>query len=202
MQSEAAGRAGDPSHQSEDPPPAGLGDHGPLAQTNPRRPAVQVMAHNLARQPGAVGGEAPRRHMVQPDAVLEVVDLARYFTGRTPSRLKATTTYVPGQHAVSPMIYTMVCEYEPEAKLMSTLHFNNIAPARPLHHYLWYLDGTDGSALITRVGGLSAGRTELIVSFGDDAGRRHVFDRGAVESGCVVWHDGRDAGRSGRGPGA
>ena len=39
MQSEAARRAGDPSHQSEDPPPEGLGDHGPLAQTNPRRPA-------------------------------------------------------------------------------------------------------------------------------------------------------------------
>ena len=39
------------------------------AQTNPRRPAGQVMAHNLARQPGAVGGEAPRRHVVQPDAV-------------------------------------------------------------------------------------------------------------------------------------
>ena len=38
MQSEAARRAGDPSHQSEDPPPEGLGDHGPLAQTNPRRP--------------------------------------------------------------------------------------------------------------------------------------------------------------------
>ena len=31
MQSEAARRAGDPSDQSEDPPPVGLGDHGPLA---------------------------------------------------------------------------------------------------------------------------------------------------------------------------
>ena len=72
MQSEAARRAGDPSHQSEDPPPEGLGDHGPLAQTNPRRPAGQVMRHHLARQPGAVGGEARRRHVVQPDAVLEV----------------------------------------------------------------------------------------------------------------------------------
>ena len=47
MQSEAARRAGDPSHQSEDPPPEGLGDHGPLAQTNPRRPAGQVMRHHL-----------------------------------------------------------------------------------------------------------------------------------------------------------
>ena len=72
MQSEAARRAGDPSHQSEDPPPEGLGDHGPLAQTNPRRPAVQVMRHHLDRQPGTVGGEARRRHVVQPDAVLEV----------------------------------------------------------------------------------------------------------------------------------
>ena len=71
MQSEAARRAGDPSHQSEDPPPEGLGDHGPLAQTNPRRPAGQVMRHHLDRQPGAVGGEARRRHVVQPDAVLE-----------------------------------------------------------------------------------------------------------------------------------
>ena len=72
MQGQSACRAGDPSHQSEDPPPEGLGDHGPLAQTNPRRPAGQVMRHHLYRQPGAVGGEAPRRHVVQPDAVLEV----------------------------------------------------------------------------------------------------------------------------------
>ena len=35
-------------------------------------PAGQVMRHHLDRQPGAVGGEAPRRHVVQPDAVLEV----------------------------------------------------------------------------------------------------------------------------------
>ena len=72
MQSEAVRRAGDPSHQSEDPPPEGLGDQGPLAQTNPRRPAGEVMRHHLDRQPGAVGGEARRRHVVQPDAVLEV----------------------------------------------------------------------------------------------------------------------------------
>ena len=53
MQSEAARRAGDPSHQSEDPPPEGLGGHDPLAQTNPRRPAGEVMRHHLYRQPGA-----------------------------------------------------------------------------------------------------------------------------------------------------
>ena len=30
------------------------------------------MGHHLYRQPGAVGGEAARGEMVQPDAVLEV----------------------------------------------------------------------------------------------------------------------------------
>ena len=44
MQSEAARRAGDPSHQSEDPPPEGLGDHGPLAQTNPRLQRARLCA--------------------------------------------------------------------------------------------------------------------------------------------------------------
>ena len=72
MQSEAACRAGDPSGQGEDPSPEGLGGHSPLAQTNPRRPAGQVMRHHLYRQTGAVGGEAPRRHVVQADALLEV----------------------------------------------------------------------------------------------------------------------------------
>ena len=72
MQSEAARRAGDPSHQSEDPPPEGLGGYGPFAQTNPRRPAGEVMRHHLDRQPGTVGCETPRRHVVQPHAVLKV----------------------------------------------------------------------------------------------------------------------------------
>ena len=72
MQSEAARRAGDPSHQSEDPPPEGLGGHDLLTQADAGCPAGQVMRHHLDRQPGTVGGEAPLRHVVQPDAVLEV----------------------------------------------------------------------------------------------------------------------------------
>ena len=32
------------------------------------------MGHHLYRQPGAVGGETAGRHVVQPDAVLEVSD--------------------------------------------------------------------------------------------------------------------------------
>ena len=55
--------------RAKTPPPEGLGGYGPFAQTNPRRPAGEVMGHHLDRQPGAVGGEnaptedgsAPRR---------------------------------------------------------------------------------------------------------------------------------------------
>ena len=72
MQGEAARRAGNPSRQTEEPPPEGLGGHDLLTQTNPRRPAGQVVGHHLYRQPSAVGGEAARGEMVQPHAVLEV----------------------------------------------------------------------------------------------------------------------------------
>ena len=72
MQGKAARRAGDPSHQSEDPPPEGLGGHGPFGQTDARSPAGEVVCHHLHRQPGAVGGEAPRGEMVESDAVFEV----------------------------------------------------------------------------------------------------------------------------------
>ena len=74
MQSEAARRAGEPSGEGEEPPPQGLGGHDLLAQTDARRPACQVVGDHLHRQPGAVGGEAPRGEMVQPHAVLEVSD--------------------------------------------------------------------------------------------------------------------------------
>ena len=44
----------------------------PFTQADAGCPAGQVVRHHLYRQPGAVGGEAPRGHVVQPDAVLEV----------------------------------------------------------------------------------------------------------------------------------
>ena len=74
MQSEAARRAGEPSGEGEEPSSEGLGGHHLLAQTDARRPASQVVGHHLHRQPGSVGGEAPRGEMVQSDAVLEVSD--------------------------------------------------------------------------------------------------------------------------------
>ena len=74
MQSEAAGRAGEPSGQGEEAPPEGLGGHHLLAQTDARCPAGEVVGHHLYRQPGGVGGEAARGEMVQPHTVLEVSD--------------------------------------------------------------------------------------------------------------------------------
>jgi predicted dehydrogenase len=102
------------------------------------------------------------------DHGIHYIDLSRYYTGRTPVRVKATTTSVPGQAAVSPMIYTILCEYEPQAQVMSTLHFNNImqVPAS-LGRYEWFLDGTQGSAV--------ASQSELVLATRDDARHKHVF---------------------------
>ncbi len=101
------------------------------------------------------------------DHGIHYIDLSRFFSGRTPIRVKATTTMVPGQAAITPMIYTILCEYEPEAQLMSTLHFNNIVKASPLHSYEWLIDGTEGS--------IRATQREITVSRADEPHRRHVF---------------------------
>ncbi|MCD6361829.1 MAG: Gfo/Idh/MocA family oxidoreductase [Armatimonadetes bacterium] len=78
------------------------------------------------------------------------IDLTRYFTGRTPERVKCTATMVPGQFAVTPMIYTMTFEYEPSARVMSSLHFNDICYAPSLFEYEWAVDGTGGSLRVDR----------------------------------------------------
>ena len=70
MQCEAARRAGDPSGQGEDPSSEGLGGHDLLPQADARCPAGEVVGHYLYREPGAVGGETARGHVVQPDADL------------------------------------------------------------------------------------------------------------------------------------
>ena len=74
MQSEAAGRASEPSGQGEEAPPEGLGGRQRLAQADARCPAGQIVGHHLHGQPGTIGGEASRGEMVQPHAVLEVAD--------------------------------------------------------------------------------------------------------------------------------
>lgn len=98
-------------------------------------------------------------HATLLDHGIHYIDLSRYFTGRTPQRVKATTTMTPEQRAVTPMIYTILCEYEPDAQLMTTLHFNNIVQTSSLRQFEWFLDGTQGSAW--------ASQSEVVVSLKD-----------------------------------
>ncbi len=98
-------------------------------------------------QPGSWFANMPNFNIV--DHGIHWIDLSRYFSGLTPRRVKAVTTRIPDQAAVSPMIYTIALEYAPETQVMSTLHFNNIIPARDAHSGAWYADGTQGSAVVT-----------------------------------------------------
>ena len=74
VQGEAACRAGEPSGEGEEAAPQGLDRHDLLTEADARRPAGQVVGDHLDGQPVAVGGEAARGEMVEPDAVLEVSD--------------------------------------------------------------------------------------------------------------------------------
>ena len=69
-----AGLTGEPSSQGEEPSSEGPRARDLPTQTDARWTTGQVVGHHLYRQPGAVGGEAARRKMVEPDAVLEVSD--------------------------------------------------------------------------------------------------------------------------------
>ena len=51
MQSEAAGRAGQPSGEGEEASSGGLGGNHWLAQTDARRPASQVVGHHVGATP-------------------------------------------------------------------------------------------------------------------------------------------------------
>lgn len=77
------------------------------------------------------------------------IDLTRYFSDQTPTNAKATTIMVPGQNAVSPLIYSATLEYAGGA-LMSTLHFNNIVKTHATTaHNEWLIDGTRATAMLT-----------------------------------------------------
>jgi predicted dehydrogenase len=95
------------------------------------------------------------------DHGVHYLDLSRHFTGQTPLRVKATTTRVPGQVAVTPMIYSVLLEYAWEQEVMATLHFNNIVQVRQtLGRHEWFVDGTRGSAVCSQ--------TELRIATVDD----------------------------------
>jgi predicted dehydrogenase len=99
--------------------------------------------------PGSWPVQLPHFNIV--DHGIHYLDLTRYFTGLTAVQVKATTTMVPGQQAVTPMIYSILLEYAPEAQLMSTLHFNNLVRVpRALGRNEWLIDGTDGAAVASQ----------------------------------------------------
>ena len=52
----------------------GLGGRHRLSQSDAPGPAGQVVGHDLYRQPGSVGREAPRGRVIEPHAVLQVPD--------------------------------------------------------------------------------------------------------------------------------
>ena len=118
------------------------------------------------------GWYAEREDFNIVDHGIHYIDLSRFFSGYTPRRVKTTTAMVPGQNAVSPMIYSILFEYEEPAQVMTTLHFNNIASAPALHDHVWYVDGTHGSALLSD----PAGAAKLSVSFKDSPERVQSFD--------------------------
>ena len=101
------------------------------------------------------------------DHGIHYLDLVRYFTGRTPIRVKAIAAHVPGQAAVTPMHHTVLMEFEPDAMLTAVSHFNNIVQTPALHRYDWFIDGTDGS--------IHASQTELTVSLKEQPERKQVF---------------------------
>jgi len=101
------------------------------------------------------------------DHGIHYLDLCRYFAGRNPVRVKASAVMVPGQAAVTPMAHTILMEFEPEAMLSAVSHFNNIVQTRALHRYDWCIDGTEGSAMVSR--------DELTVSFKTAPEQKQVF---------------------------
>ncbi len=122
------------------------------------------------------GWYAEREDFNIVDHGIHYIDLSRYFTGYTPRRVKATTAMAPGQNAVSPMIYTILFEYDPSSRVMTTLHFNNIVSASALHDQMWFVDGTRGSALLSD----PPGKAKLSLSFKDSPEKVQTFDIGGT----------------------
>ena len=73
------GLAGDSSGQGKGASPEDLGGCHRLAQSGALGPAGQIVGHDLYRQPGSIGREAPRGEMIEPNAVLETPDGILYL---------------------------------------------------------------------------------------------------------------------------
>jgi predicted dehydrogenase len=127
--------------------------------------SIMHIARTWQDDPNAWYVKMPHFNIV--DHGVHYIDLSRYLSGQTPESVHCTTTMVPGQVAVTPMIYTITCQYAAEAQLMSTLHFNNIVQvSQKMGRGEWFVDGTQGSAM---VGG------DLTVCLKDDPDNLQTF---------------------------
>ena len=168
MQGEAARRAGEPSGHREEAPPEGLGGYHLLAQTDARGPAGQVVGDYLARQPGAVGGEAARRHVVQLAAFLAGVSfvdgfffgagkrltflgLLSFFLSLGLSRIGVDAGLLHGSYSAPNLLGsgTVMAKVMPTARLGGTWHeFQPVPGYRP-----WLIPECSEMAPFTPMGG-------------------------------------------------
>jgi predicted dehydrogenase len=65
----------------------------------------------------------------------------RYWTGREPQAVLATTVRMPGQRAISPMVYSITLVFDEQ--LMANLWFNDVVQGKD-SHYEFTIDGTQG----------------------------------------------------------
>lgn len=76
------------------------------------------------------------------DHGIHYLDLMRYWSGREPKSVYATTVRMPGQKAISPMVYSINLEFN--GCLMANLWFNDVVQGRD-SHYEFTVDGTNGT---------------------------------------------------------
>ncbi len=76
------------------------------------------------------------------DHGIHYIDLMRYWTGREPKKVFASTVSMPGQRAISPMVYSINLEFEEHC--MANLWFNDVVQGKD-SHYEFTIDGTNGT---------------------------------------------------------
>jgi len=109
------------------------------------------------------------------DHGLHYIDLVRWFSGLTPSKVSAMARMIPGQRALCPLQYDIRMSFE-QTPLTGSLHFNNAVPAPGGYDCIWYIDGSAGTVIAS---------LDTVTFVGSD-GQRHpaeTFEGGWVPDG-------------------
>ncbi len=96
--------------------------------------------HVRANQDSGWFAETPNALIV--DHGVHYLDLMRYWAGQEPKRVYASTVRMPGQRAISPMVYSINLEFDQHC--MANLWFNDVVQGRDSHHE-FTVDGTLGT---------------------------------------------------------